>query len=173
MPTASTSILDHLDSLAVLAAGIFAGGTFYISVGEIPAIRAVGLDEHWRFFPHMYERGLTANGGASVVAGVAGIAHGIRIAGAPFDRNLWIIAGSVLLGLTPYTVIFLFPTNHRIIDDNKQVKLGKESQISLTTKKELLDKWAALHFVRTVGGFACFGAMIYGLSRHSSMLFKW
>src|SRR5690348_9789910 len=144
-----SSILDHLDTVAVLAGGLFAGTALYMTIGEVPALRAFGLDEHWRFFPYMYERAAISQSVFGTVAGITGVLHGTRIIGAPFYRNLWITAGTVFIGLIPYTVICLFPTNKRIINDNKRVQLGNESQIDVTTRKELLDKWAVLHLVRT------------------------
>jgi hypothetical protein len=173
MSITSTSVLDHLDSVGTIAAGLFAGTALYISIGEVPSMRMFGLEEHWRYFPYMYNRAAPPQIAFAAVACAASIAHGTRIIGAKFDRNLWIGAGTIFLGMLPYTVICLFPTNHLIINDNKKVTLGQESQFSATQKKELLDKWAVLHFVRTVGSVVGFGAMIYGLSRHTSLVLKW
>jgi len=169
----SAAILDNLDSVAVLAGGLFAGTALYMSVGEVPALRAFGLDEHWRFFPYMYERAAPSQTAFTTIAGVAGILHGTRIIGSSYYRNLWIISGSVFVGIIPYTVLGMFPTNKLIINDNKRVTSGNESQVSLGTRKELLDKWAVLHLGRTVGSVFAFGAMIYGLSRHSSLVLGW
>jgi len=168
-----TSILDYLDTVAVLTGGLFAGTTFYLSFGQIPALRDFGLNEHWQFFPHMFERGAIVQPILNVIAGSAGIVHGTRIVGAPFDRNLWIAAGSTFLAIVPFTLVFLVPINQTIINDNKIVKSGNESKINVATKKELLDKWATLHFVRTIASIAGFSAMVFGLSRHSSFVFTW
>jgi uncharacterized membrane protein len=168
----STSIFDHLDTVAVLTGGLFAGTSFYLSFGQAPALRAFGLNEHWRLFPHLFENAVSSPV-LSLIAGAAGIAHGIHIVGAPFYRNLWIISGSTFLVMIPYTIGFLMSINQTIIDDNKRVKSGEESKINLVTKKELLDKWITLHLVRTVASIAGFGGMIFGLSRHSSFVFTW
>ena len=40
-------------------------------------------------------------------------------------------------------------------------------------KNELIDKWITLHFVRTVASITGFGAMVFGLSRRSSLLLGW
>ena len=40
------SILYSLDSMAVLAGRRFAGNALYITIVDVPAIRAVGLDGH-------------------------------------------------------------------------------------------------------------------------------
>ena len=169
----SSAVLDNLDSIATFAAGCFAGTAFFVTTGEVPAMRMLGLDEHWRFFPHMYKRAAASQGLFSVVAGVAGIAHGTRIIGSTYYRNLWIISGSTFLGIVAYTLIGIAPTNKTIINDNKHITAGNQSPINATTRKELLDKWAVLHLVRTVSSVAGFGAMIYGLSRHTSLVLGW
>jgi len=164
------SILDNLDSVAVLAGGIFAGTAFYLSYGQTPALREFGLNEYWRVFPYLFEKG-AIQPISTIIAGTAGIVYGTRIIGAPFYRNLWITAGSTFLAIIPFTLIFLVPTNQIIINDNKIVKSGNESQINVATKKELLDKWATLHLFRTIASIAGFSAMIFGLSRHSSFVY--
>jgi len=168
----SISILDYLDTVAVFAGGLFAGTNFYLSFGQVPALREFGLNEHWRFFPHMLNTAKPLPI-LSLIAGTAGIAHGIRIVGTPFYRNLWIIAGSTFLAIIPFSIGFIMPINRTIIDDNKLVKSGQESQINLGTKKELLDKWTTFHLVRTVAVMASFSTMVFGLTRHSSFVFKW
>ncbi|CAF1254519.1 unnamed protein product [Rotaria sordida] len=60
----------------------------------------------------------------------------------------------------------MFPTNKLIIEDNKRVQSGSESQINVSIRKGLLDKWAMLHLVRTVGSVISFGAMLFGLNHH-------
>ncbi|CAF1001678.1 unnamed protein product [Adineta steineri] len=173
MSTTIASIADHLDSLAVVGAGFFAGTALYITIGETPALQDFGLDEHWSFFPYMYKRAAVSQSIFSAVGGIAAIAHGTRINGSSFDRNLWIIAGTILIGMAPYTIFLMLPTNNTIINDNKETKLGKESQISVTQRKEILQKWAGLHLGRTITSVASFGAMVFGLSRHSSLLLGW
>ena len=171
--TMSTAILDNLDTVAVLAAGLFAGTALYISIVEVPALRAFGLDEHWRFFPLMYERAAVSQSTFVAVASLASMVHGTRILRSPSDRNLWLISGSVFIGMLPYTVLGMFPTNKLIINDSKRVTSGTESQLNANTRREVLDKWAVLHLGRTVGSVLAFGAMTYGLSRHSSLAFGW
>ena len=168
----SAGLLQNLDSIATFASGCFAGTALYMTVGEVPALQQLGLDEHWRFFPYMFERAAASQTLFSVLAGVGGVVHGTRIVRSTYDRNLWLIAGSTFIVMNAYTILCMFPTNKIIINDNKSVKAGGESQINVTTRKELLDKWALLHLVRTVSSVASFGAMVYGLSRHSSLIFS-
>ena len=173
MPATSTAVLDHLDQVAVIAGGLFAGTALCITAVDVPAFQSLGLDEHWRFFPYMYKKAAVTQSTFMIVAGVAGVVHGTRILRASPDRNLWLVAGSVFLGMMPYTLICMLPTNQRIIDDNKRIQLGQQSLIDTGTRKELLNKWALLHLGRTVGSLVAFGAMVYGLSRHNSLILGW
>ena len=168
----TSSLLDNLDAIATFTAGCFVGTAMYITTGEVPAMRMLGLDEHWRFFPYMYERAVISQGLSASTAGVAAIVHGTRMVGSTFHRNLWIASGSVFVGIVAYTFTFVAPTNNLIINDNKRVRAGDESQINTTTRKQLLDKWALLHLVRTATSLISFGAMVYGLSHHGLLAFK-
>jgi hypothetical protein len=81
----------------------------------------------------MVEKGAVEQPILAIIAGTAGLVHGT-----PFYRNLWIAVGSILLGIIPFTIIFVVPTNETIINDNKSVKSGNESQINVTKKKDYL-----------------------------------
>ena len=166
-------MFDYLDTLAVVAGGLFAGTALYITIGQMPALRDFGLNEQWRFFPITYQKIAMTQASLTAIAGVAGIAHATRIHGAPFDRNLWIAAGTTFVAIIPYTVAVIAPTNRTIIEENKSVQLGGADKINIGTKKDLLDKWAVLHGIRTIASVAGFGAMVFGLSRHSSLVLTW
>lgn len=173
MSTSPATMFDYLDTLAVITGGLFAGTAFYITVGQGPALREFGLNEHWRFFPYMYKKIAMTQAGLSAIAGAAGIAHGTRIHGSPFDRNLWLVAGTTFIAMIPYTLGVIMPVNQTIIGENESVQQGAVEKINVGTKKDLLDKWSVLHGVRTVASVAGFGAMVFGLSRHSSLLLSW
>lgn len=173
MSVTASSILNNLDTVAVFAGGLFAGTALYVSGSEQLALHNFDIDIQWRFFPYMYKATAVSQASTAAIAGVAGILHGIQITNAPFYRNLWIISGSVLVGLIPYTFIVLMSTNKTIIGDNKSIQAGNSSQFDANQKKELLHKWALGHLGRTIGSLVAFGAMAFGLSRHGSFRFRW
>jgi hypothetical protein len=173
MSTTVTTVFGCLDTIAAVSAGLFAGTAFFMTAGMVPALSEFGLNEHWRFFPIMFKRAAVSQASLTAIAAAASIAHATRIEGSPFDRNLWFIAGSTFLAIIPFTVFIIGPTNNKIIEDNKSMKSGNESKINNGTKKELLDRWAALQLVRTVATVAGFGAMVFGVSRHSSLALRW
>ena len=55
MPTTVRLILNHLDSVLVLAAGFYTTTAFYMTVVEAPAMGKLSANEHWRcfFFEHV------------------------------------------------------------------------------------------------------------------------
>jgi len=160
-----TSVLDYLNIVAVLAAGLLAGGAFYILISMNPELSEFGVNEHWRFFPYIYKRSAISQPSLTIVAVISSIVYGIRIVDAPFYRYLWIATGIIFLTISPFTKTFA-PTNTTIINDNKLIKAGNESKINSTIKKELLDEWTTFHSIRTAIAIVGFGTMIYGLSRH-------
>ena len=168
-----SAILDKLDLVGTVAAGIFAGSALYITVIEVPSAADLGVETHWKFFPFMYDRAYVMQSSLAALAGLTGIAHGTRVVGSAFDRNLWIAAGSAFVALWPYTLGIMLSTNNTISKDSKLVTQGQTSQFDLVQRKDLLQKWACLHSGRTAISVIGFGAMIYGLSRHSSLLLKW
>ena len=50
-----SSILHCLNSVAALAEKLFAGSALHNTIIEVSAIHEVGLDDHWRFLPQLYE----------------------------------------------------------------------------------------------------------------------
>lgn len=164
MPTTSVSILDDIDKVATFAGGLFAGTALYMTIGEVPALKEYGVDRQWEFFPLMYSRAAVSQSVFTMVAGISGITHAIRQTQTS-DRNLWLVAGSLFVGMVPYTLIFMIPTNKAIINDNKNVNDGQSSKYSPTQRAALLEKWNLLHLGRTLGSVVAFGLMTYGLSR--------
>ena len=167
-----SSLFNHLDKVAVFAGGLFTGSAFFVTFVEVPASRASGLAEYWRFFPYLYERAAVSQPIFTLVAGATGISHGMRILDSPFHRKLWITAGLFFLTMLPYTLLVLAPINRRIINDNELTKASGVSQIDAKTKQKLLQKWANLHLVRTVGSVAGFGTMIFGFDRWTVFVSK-
>ena len=165
MPSTSVSLLDYLDQVAVVSGGLFAGAALFITIGEVPAMQELGVDEHWRFFPLMYSRAALSQSIFTMSAGLSALAHGFRQVQSR-DRNLWFTAGSIFVGMMPYTIICMLPTNNRIINDNRLIENGEASQFDQIARKELLEKWNLLHIGRTVGSVLAFGLMVYGLSKH-------
>ena len=162
----TSTILNNLDTVAVISAGLFTGAALYIGTTQAPALRALGVDEEWRFFPLMVKKAISLPV-LTGTAGLTGVLHGSRIVGATNDRRLWIAAGSVFLAVIPYTLFGMGPVIKAILNKDKR------SEVSNDQRKDLLDKWNGLHAVRIVSAAVGFSAMVYGLSRHSFLHLSW
>jgi len=159
---ALSTILDHSNILSTISGGIFTGAAAYISFSEVPALNDSGPNEFWRFFPHMYKRAAIMQASLTVISGVSGVVYSLRIAeSSPFLSKVWLGAATTFIAIAPYTILFMMPTNNRIIESNKT--LEKESE-----KEELLNKWYKLHLVRTVSSLLGFSAMVYGCVKYNS-----
>jgi len=123
--------------IAIWAAGLFSGAALYVSLVEHPARMQCGTLLAATEFGPSYRRGAVMQ---AMLAGVAaGLAHG---------STAW-LSGSLLLFLVvPFTLIVIFPTNHKLLDP----ALDKSSPEA----HRLLVRWGRLHEVRSVLGLAAF-----------------
>lgn len=158
---ALSTLLDQTNIISTISGGIFAGASTYISFSEVPALNKSGPNELWRFFPYMYSNAAKIQAPLAVISGVTGIIYSFRIADAsPVFSKVWLGAGLLFVGIIPYTLFVMMPTNNRIIKSNKSLENEAE-------KQALLRKWTKLHLVRTVASLAGFSAMVYGCVKFS------
>ncbi len=66
--------------------------------------------------------------------------------------GLVLVAAVLLFSVVPFTLVVVFPTNKELLDPALDASSGRA--------KELLDRWANLHAVRTVLGFASFVLLV-------------
>lgn len=153
---ALNQLLDHTNIISTISGGIFAGAAAYISFSDVPALNKSGPNELWRFFPYMYSNAAKMQATLAFVSATTGLIYSYRIVdSAPFLSKVWLGGALCFIGIIPYTVIVMMPTNKRIIETNKTLEDEAE-------KKALLNKWTKMHLVRTVFSVVGFGAMVYG-----------
>jgi hypothetical protein len=124
-------------TLALVLAAMFAGAALYINVAEHPArmkLDAAQAVAHWS---PSYDRGYTMQATLAVLAGVAGLAAWQELGG-----TLWLAGALLMLANWPWTLLVIMPVN-------KKLKAGAGEATGA-----LLDRWARLHAVRTLLGFA-------------------
>lgn len=165
----TTIILNHLDAVAVLTGGLFTGASLYIGISQLPALRASRLSDYWKFFPYLLDNSVALPALTST-AGLASVLHGSRIVGSSIDRNLWIASGSVFLAMVPYSIFAIGPINKLIVRDNAVARNSESGELNDNQRQALVKKLNGLYIIRTVSAVVGFGAMIYGLSRHSSLV---
>jgi len=143
-------MIEASEWIAVWAAGLFSGAALYISLVEHPARMQCGTLLAATEFGPSYKRAAVMQAALAVVGTVAGV-----IAGLASGSTAW-LAGSLLLFLVvPFTLIVIFPTNHKLLDPTLD-KSSAEAQ-------RLLTRWGRLHEVRTVLSLGSFIVFVLAL----------
>lgn len=139
-------------ALAALCAGLFAGAALYVTAVEHPARLSCGSALALRQFAPSYRRG------ARLQASLAVLGLVLAVGGWYHTGHLLLLIGGVVLGaVVPFTLVVIYPTNHRLLDPT----LIPESPVA----GALLHRWGEMHAVRTVLGILAFAMLLAGL-RH-------
>jgi hypothetical protein len=142
-----------LEILATLAAGLFSGASIYINLVEHPARVQCGTVLAVAQFAPSYKRATVMQASLAAVGFLS--ATGAWIVGA---GGIWLIGG-ILLGLViPFTLIVILPTNQKLLSPD----LVEDSPDT----RQLLDRWARLHAVRSVLSFSSFMVFLLLLTRN-------
>jgi anthrone oxygenase-like protein len=138
--------------VATASAGLFAGAAVYVSTVEHPARLSCGTALALREFAPSYRRGAVMQATLAVVGLLASIAAWWQA-----DRVAFLIGGLLLGSVVPFTLVVIFPTNHRLLAPD----LDPDSAES----RALLERWGTLHAVRSVLGTLAFGTLVVSLAR--------
>ena len=128
-------------TLALILAALFAGAALYVGVVEHPARMTLDARHALAQWKPAYRRGAVMQASLAILAGLAGLAAWRELGG-----ELWLAGALLILANWPWTLIAIMPTN-------RQLKAAAEQDASEATAA-LLNRWATLHAVRTLLGFA-------------------
>jgi hypothetical protein len=138
--------------VSTLSAGLFAGAAIYINLVEHPARVECGIEMALREFAPSYRRATVLQGTLAATGFLFAIAAWFM------GASLWWLVGGSILGLViPFTLIVIFPTNKKLLDPSLDPRSEKAMQ--------LLAKWAKLHAVRSVLALTAFLIFISLLGR--------
>jgi hypothetical protein len=101
-------------------------------------------------FRRSYPRAAVLQAPLAILGGLAGA--GAWLAGA---GRLWLVGGLAIGVAVPYTLLVILATNRRLLDPALEPDTPEATR--------LLNRWGALHLVRTVLGLAAFGLMLRAL----------
>jgi len=129
--------------VAIWAAGLFSGAALYVSLVEHPARMQCGTLLAATEFGPSYKRGAFMQATLAVVGTLAGVTAGLAN-----GSTAWLTGSLLLFLVVPFTLIVIFPTNHKLLDP----ALDKSSPEA----RQLLVRWGRLHDVRTVLSLGAF-----------------
>ena len=136
---------------ATLFASLFAGAALYINLVEHPARLGCGIPLAITEFAPSYKRATVLQVSLSILSFITSLVSWLAN-----SNILWIIGGLLILLVIPYTLIFILPTNNKLL----QPSLDKQSEEA----KNLLLKWGRLHAVRTILSIAAVLVFLYALT---------
>jgi len=125
--------------LALVTAALFTGAAIYVSCVEHQARMALDDRAMLTEWKPAYRRGFAMQASLAIIGFLLGVWAFYE------TRNwLWLAGALTLLGGWPYTLIFILPTNNRL--------LATPIEAASAETRALVAKWAALHAVRTALG---------------------
>lgn len=145
-------MIEASEWIAAWAGGLFAGAALYVTLVEHPARMQCGAELAVAEFGPSYKRAALLQSLLALAGTLAGAAAGLSIRSASW------LTGSLLLFLSvPFTLIVIFPTNHKLLDPGLD-RSSPEAQ-------RLLVRWGRLHAVRTVLGLGAFVVFVLAIHR--------
>jgi len=142
-----------LKLLALLSSGMFAGAAFYLTTAEHPARMSLGASSALQEFRPSYKRAAPQQAALAIICFLCGVALAL------LTRNwLWLLGGTLVGAVVPFTLIFIMPTNRVLLDEAKQ--------LDARTMESLLARWARLHAVRTVLSLLGFLVLLWACVFH-------
>jgi hypothetical protein len=134
--------------LAITVAALFAGAAFYVGFVEQPArlkLEDRALLAEWK---PAYKRGT----GMQASLAAAGFLIGL-LAFWQSGNWQWLIGSVLIVANWPYTLIAIMPTNRQLLS----IELASAGARS----RAMIERWGALHAVRTVLGIAATVAFLW------------
>ena len=133
--------------LTVLCAGLFSGAALYVSLVEHPARMECGTQIAVMEFGPSYRRAALMQ----ATLALAGFVFSI-IAWLSGSHPLWLLGGTLLVLVVPFTLIVIMPTNRMLLDPSLDTNSEKAHQ--------LLVRWGQLHAVRAILGLFAFALLL-------------
>lgn len=123
--------------IAVLACSLFTGAAIYVSLVEHPARMTCGVEIAAAEFRPSYRRGSVMQATLAALGLLASVAA--SLAG---GTSWWLVGGTLLAAVIPFTLIVMLPTNKQLLDPTLDRRSAQAGQ--------LLARWGKLHAVRSI-----------------------
>jgi hypothetical protein len=138
-------------TIAIIAAGLFAGAAIYVNVAEHPARVSCGTEIAIQEFGPSYHRASVMQASLAIIGGVCGL-----LAGWQRGDGIVIIGALLLAAVVPFTLVVIAPINKQLLDPT----LDRRGPLAAA----LLKRWASLHAVRSVLSALAFCTLLVRLA---------
>jgi hypothetical protein len=127
--------------VALITSAVFAGAALYVNIVEQPARLSLDDRSLLREWKPSYKRGYAMQAPLAILGFLLGLL-------AWWETGLWAwLAGAIMMIANwPYTLLVIMPTNNRLME--------MDAAVADTAARQLIEKWARQHAVRTGLGFA-------------------
>jgi uncharacterized membrane protein len=133
----SPALLTVATAIALLCCGVFTGAAIYVNLVEHPARMEAGTALALAEWAPAYRRGTLMQAPLAIVGGLAAVSAWL------LGANVgWLVGGLLLIGVVPFTLLVIMPTNHALS--------APDTAHDLSRATALLTRWNRLHAVRTV-----------------------
>ncbi|KAK3830725.1 MAG: hypothetical protein J3R72DRAFT_455569 [Linnemannia gamsii] len=162
----SASFLVSAKILTVASIGLFAGQALAYNAIIMPALRTVSPEAALPIWAKSYTIGKNIQVSLILTSVLAGLPVYYKTQNAFF-----LIGPLVMASIIPFTLAFIMPVNHTLLNILDGKGHGKKGGVGNLT--ELYNKWDLLHFGRTALSLGAFGLTLYGsYSRHALTMFQ-
>ena len=130
-------MIELLESIALVAAALFAGAALYINVAEHPARSLLDARSAVAQWAPSYHRATWMQAPLALASAAAGVVVWLIV-----GELAWLVAAVLIGAVVPFTFIGVMPTNRRL--------LAIDAERSTDDARVLLARWNRLHAVRTL-----------------------
>ena len=127
--------------LALIVAAVFAGAALYVNIAEQPARLTLDDRSLLAEWQPAYKRGFAMQAplaiGGFLLGALAWLLTGAWV---------WLLGAVLMIANWPYTIFVIMPINNQLT--------ALQPEQANTETRLLIEKWAAMHAVRTLLGFA-------------------
>ncbi len=141
--------MDFITStVSIFACSIFTCCAIYGTIVEHPSREDSGMENSIILFKESYTRASKLQPLMALTTFLSSLVLGwIR------SDIRWIFVAFLIISVVPYTFFFMFPLNHKIMDD----KLDRKSK----DNQKLLDRWIFLHMYRLSASIISYATILY------------
>jgi hypothetical protein len=132
-------VLSAAQFVATLCCTVFSGAAIYINLVEHPARMGCSTQIAATVWAPSYKRATLMQAPLAIVSFLGGAASWLLGGGAG-----WLVGAIIIFAVVPFTLLVIMPTNNQLLAPGRD--------LASPETRALLERWARLHWVRSVIG---------------------